>query len=83
MYILLLIPCLLTLHCVDLIVIHGLLNFNCVHLILLHGLLKFHTKKTISNDQELIQSDPISCPQNQKGKIQIYKLTAVYERHAR
>ena len=21
----------------------------------------------ISNDQELIQSDPISCPQNQKG----------------
>ena len=24
--------------------------------------------KTISNDQELIQSDPISCPQNQKGK---------------
>ena len=25
-----------------------------------------HSKK-ISNDQELIQSDPISCPQNQKG----------------
>ena len=24
--------------------------------------------KKISNDQELIQSDPISCPQNQKGK---------------
>ena len=23
--------------------------------------------KTISNDQELIQSDPISCPQNQTG----------------
>ena len=23
--------------------------------------------KRISNDQELIQSDPISCPQNQKG----------------
>ena len=23
--------------------------------------------KNISNDQELIQSDPISCPQNQKG----------------
>ena len=23
--------------------------------------------KTISNDQELIQSDPTSCPQNQKG----------------
>ena len=27
-----------------------------------------HSKvKTISNDQELIQSDPTSCPQNQKG----------------
>ena len=23
--------------------------------------------KKISNDQELIQSDPISCPQSQKG----------------
>ena len=23
--------------------------------------------KKISNDQELMQSDPISCPQNQKG----------------
>ena len=23
--------------------------------------------KMISNDQELIQSDPTSCPQNQKG----------------
>ena len=23
--------------------------------------------KKMSNDQELIQSDPISCPQNQKG----------------
>ena len=23
--------------------------------------------KKISNDQELIQSDPTSCPQNQKG----------------
>ena len=31
---------------------------------------KFHIiqiSKKISNDQELIQSDPISCPQNQKG----------------
>ena len=27
----------------------------------------FHQSKKISNDQELIQSDPISCPQNQKG----------------
>ena len=31
--------------------------------------------KKISNDQELIQSDPISCPQNQKGNNQIHKLT--------
>ena len=30
------------------------------------GLLQWQSKK-ISNDQELIQSDPISCPQNQKG----------------
>ena len=29
-------------------------------------LIKKESKK-ISNDQELIQSDPISCPQNQKG----------------
>ena len=29
---------------------------------------EFETQsKKISNDQELIQSDPISCPQNQKG----------------
>ena len=27
----------------------------------------FVKSKKISNDQELIQSDPISCPQNQKG----------------
>ena len=27
----------------------------------------FRESKKISNDQELIQSDPISCPQNQKG----------------
>ena len=27
---------------------------------------RFQSKK-ISNDQELIQSDPTSCPQNQKG----------------
>ena len=29
--------------------------------------LAFLKSKKISNDQELIQSDPISCPQNQKG----------------
>ena len=35
--------------------------------------------KKISNDQELIESDPISCPQNQKGNNLIHKLTAVYD----
>ena len=30
-------------------------------------LLKGLKSKKINNDQELIQSDPISCPQNQKG----------------
>ena len=44
--------------------------------------LHFKSKK-ISNDQELIQSDSISRPQNQKGNNQIHKLTAVYERPAR
>ena len=29
--------------------------------------IKFEQSKKISNDQELIQSDPTSCPQNQKG----------------
>ena len=31
------------------------------------SLLSNRKSKMISNDQELIQSDPISCPQNQKG----------------
>ena len=39
--------------------------------------------KKISNDQELIQSDPMPCPQNQKGNNYIHILTAVYERHVR
>ena len=39
--------------------------------------------KMISNDQELIQSDPTSCPQNQKGNNSIHKLTAVYENFAK
>ena len=48
-----------------------------------HIFLKLQSKK-ISNDQELIQSDPTSCPQNQKGNNKIHKLTAVYdERHSR
>ena len=28
---------------------------------------EYFQSKKISNNQELIQSDPISCPQNQKG----------------
>ena len=28
---------------------------------------RYIISKKISNDQELIQSDPTSCPQNQKG----------------
>ena len=28
---------------------------------------RYVKSKKVSNDQELIQSDPISCPQNQKG----------------
>ena len=32
-----------------------------------HSLCGKLESKKISNDQELIQSDPISCPQNQKG----------------
>ena len=47
------------------------------------SVLKGHKVKKISNDQELIQSDPISCPQNQKGNNLIHKLTTVYERHSR
>ena len=39
--------------------------------------------KKISNDQELIQSDPTSCPQNQKGNNEIHKLTAVYRTEKR
>ena len=31
--------------------------------------------KKISNDQELIQSDPISCPQNQKGNVGLFVYT--------
>ena len=31
------------------------------------GLNQIVESKKISNDQELIQSDPTSCPQNQKG----------------
>ena len=37
--------------------------------------------KTISNDQELILSDPISCPQNRKGNAAAL-LTRWYIQHA-
>ena len=33
-----------------------------------------HGSKQISNDQELIQSYPISCPQNPKGNNYIHKV---------
>ena len=39
--------------------------------------------KKISNDQELTQSHPISCPQNKKGNTLINKLTEVYESRVR
>ena len=44
---------------------------------------KYDQSKKISNDQEQIQSDHTSCPQNQKGNHWIQKLTTVYEKHAR
>ena len=44
---------------------------------------KMASSKKISNDQELIQSDPTPRPQNQKGNNQIHKLTKVYERQSR
>ena len=41
-------------------------NERDVHIVEILIILKLHSKK-ISNYQELIQSDPIPCPQNQKG----------------
>ena len=38
---------------------------NSIHFYI--ALKKFAQSKKISNDQEQIQSDPTSCPQNQKG----------------
>ena len=52
------------------------INKNCTHKRILHNM-KLENKplvvcmmkcKKISNDQELIQSDPISCPSKPKGK---------------
>ena len=63
----------LRLHVTYIIIIKTKKHFRILHI----------KSKKISNDQELIQLDPISCPQNQKGKDEILKLTAVYERHTR
>ena len=38
-----------------------------VHVTMMASMPIYGESKKISNDQELIQSDPISCPQNQKG----------------
>ena len=40
---------------------------------------KFYKQsKKISNDQELIQSDPTSCPQNQKGNNYTLSLVCIW-----
>ena len=42
--------------------------YKCLIWIILEVCVLLYVKsKKISNDQELIQSDPTSCPQNQKG----------------
>ena len=44
---------------------HGIWTiFSCFHASSEYAIKE---SKKMSNDQELIQSDPISCPQNQKG----------------
>ena len=47
-------------------------NFRGISLINMLCKIFIMGSKKISNDQELIQSDPISCPQNQKGNNQIH-----------
>ena len=42
-------------------------KFNLYKILCLSSLSASLKSKKISNDQELIQSDPTSCPQNQKG----------------
>ena len=44
-------------------------EFSTLYITLPHNFIKekLIKSKKINNDQELIQSDPISCPQNQKG----------------
>ena len=58
-------------------------NYNSVSVYNWNQTIICHQSKKIGNDQELIQSDAISCPQNLKVNNFIHKLTAVYERHAR
>ena len=43
----------------------GLWNLT-MNIIYMKNMTRIKSKK-ISDDQELIQSDPVSCPQNQKG----------------
>ena len=45
--------------------------------------IKTYKSKKLSNDQELIQSDPTPRPQNQKGNNQTHKSTTVYEKQSR
>ena len=50
---------------------HAQLTLSCAYRVRSVNLLKLFMErllsKMISNDQELIQSDPTSCPQNLKG----------------
>ena len=46
---------------------NSMLKIQYKHESLIFFFLLEEKSKKISNDQELIQSDPISCPQNQKG----------------
>ena len=58
-------------------------KYDYVHDTIYKDVIDKQWSKKISNDQELIQSDPTPCPQNQKGNNEIHKSTAVYERHSR
>ena len=46
---------------------HVLESVNILYVMAYWDLVMFKESKKISNDQELIQSDPTYCPQNQKG----------------
>ena len=51
------------------VLVNNFTMFSVVNFIGRVGTMSFieMESKKISNNQELIQSDPISCPQNQKG----------------